>query len=98
MFSKRNLLPAVAAADKLIKTSNGYKLKVETTWYYQAQGQMALTGIKNTDLVIYTNKGILIVPVEFDPVFWLHMLKKLQCFFVQHLAPELLTGRVAKDV
>ena len=98
LFSKRNLLPAVAAADKLIKTSNGYKLKVETTWYHQAQGQMALTGIKNTDLVIYTNKGILIVPVEFDPVFWLHMLKKLQCFFVQHLAPELLTGRVAKDV
>ena len=98
LFSKRNLLPAVAAADKLIKTTNGYQLKVETTWYYQIQGQMAITGVKHTALVIYTNKGILIVPVEFDPVFWLTILKKLQLFFVGHLAPELLTGRVLKDV
>ena len=36
--------------------------------------------------------------VEFDPVFWLKILKKLQLFFVEHLAPELLTGRVLKDV
>ena len=98
LFSKRNLLPAVAAADKLIKTTNGYQLKVETTWYYQIQGQMAITGVKHTALVIYTNKGILIIPVEFDPVFWLTILKKLQLFFVGHLAPELLTGRVLKDV
>ena len=98
LFSKRNLLPAVAAADKLIRTTNGYQLKEETTWYYQIQGQMAITGVKHTALVIYTNKGILIVPVEFDPLFWLKILKKLQLFFVEHLAPELLTGRVLKDV
>lgn len=59
---------------------------------------MALTGVENTDVVIYTNKGILIVPVEFDPVFWQAVLQKLQLFFVQHLAPELLTDRVRKDV
>ena len=87
LFSKRNLLPAVAAADKLIKTTNGYQLKVETTWYYQIQGQMAIAGVKHTALVIYTNKGI-----------WLTILKKLQLFFVGHLAPELLTGRVLKNV
>ena len=56
---------------------------------------MAITGVKHTALVIYTNKGILI---GFDPVFWLTILKKLQLFFVGHLAPELLTGRVLKDV
>lgn len=98
LFSKRDLLPAVAAADKLIKTTNGYLLKVETTWYNQIPGQMAITGVKCTVLVIYTNKGILIVPVEFDPVFWLKSLQKLQLFFVGHLAPGLLTGRVLKDV
>lgn len=98
LYSKRNLLPAVAAADKVIKTPNGYILKQETAWYYQVQGQMALTGVENTDVVIYTNKGILIVPVEFDPVFWQAVLQKLQLFFVQHLAPELLTDRVRKDV
>ena len=59
---------------------------------------MAITGVKRPALVIYTNKGILIVLVEFDPVFWLKILKKLQLFFVSYLAPELLTGQVLKDV
>ena len=67
MFSKQNLLPAVAAADKLIKTTNGYQLKVETTWYYQIQGQMALKGVKRTALVISTNKGIFIIIVLRHP-------------------------------
>lgn len=96
MFSKQNLLPAVAAADKLIKTTKGYQLKVEKTWYSQIQGQMTITGVKRTALVIYTNKGILIVPVEFDPVFWLKILKKLQLFFVEHLAPGYLQAECSK--
>ena len=98
LFSKQNLIPAVAAADNLIKPTNGYQLKVvETTWYYQIQGEMAITGVKRSTLVIYTNKRILIVPVEFDPVFWVKILKKLQLFFVGHLALELLTGRDVKN-
>ena len=36
LFSKRNLLPSVVAAGNLIKTTNGYKLKVETTVYYMS--------------------------------------------------------------
>ena len=96
LFSKQNLLPAVPAADKLIKTTKGYQLKVEKTWYSQIQGQMAITGVKRTALVIYTNKGILIVPVEFDPVFWLKILKKLQLFFVEHLAPGYLQAECSK--
>jgi len=50
----------------LIKTTKAFQLKEETTWYYQIQGQMAITGIHHTNLGIYTNKGILIVPVEFN--------------------------------
>lgn len=57
---------------------------------------MAITGVKRTALVIYTNKGILIVPVEFDPVFWLKILKKLQLFFVEHLAPGYLQAECSK--
>ena len=58
LFSKRNLLPGVAASDKLLKTTNGFKLKEKTSWYYQIQGQMAITGINGTDLVIYTNQRL----------------------------------------
>lgn len=50
LHSKQNLLPAVAAADKLIKTTHEYKLKHEIAWYYQVQGQMALTGVENTSV------------------------------------------------
>ena len=34
-----------------------------------------------TDLIIYTNKGILIVHVEFNAQFWQQILDKLQLFF-----------------
>ena len=56
---------------KVDKNTKGFQLKEETTWCYQIQGQMAITGIHHTDLMIYTNKGILIVPVEFNEQFWL---------------------------
>ena len=65
---------------KVDKNTKGFQLKKETTWYYQVQGQMAITGIHHTDLVIYTNKGILIVPVEFNEQFWLQILDKLHLF------------------
>ena len=82
--SKRNLLPGIAATEKLRKTTKGFQLKEETTWYYQIQGQIAITGIHHTDLVIYTNKGILIVSVEFNAQFWLRILDKLHFFWKFH--------------
>ena len=38
LFAKQNLLPGVAASDKLLETTKGFKLKEETSWYYQIQG------------------------------------------------------------
>lgn len=98
LFSKRNLLPGIAASEKLIKTTKGFQLKEETTWYFQIQGQMAITGIHHTDLVIYTNKGILIVPVKFNEQFWLRILDKLHLFFVQFMVPELLSGTILRSL
>ena len=43
---------------------------------------MAITGIHYTDLVIYTSKGILIVPVEFNEQFWRQILDKHLCFLL----------------
>ncbi|KXJ12152.1 hypothetical protein AC249_AIPGENE28621 [Exaiptasia diaphana] len=56
MFAKRNLLPKVAAQANLEQKNNGFLLKPSCSWYYQIQGQMAITGIHTCDLVIYTNK------------------------------------------
>ena len=52
LFAKRNLLPLVAASDKLQKMPNAdVKLKQLTSWYYQIQGQMAINEVGNTDLI-----------------------------------------------
>ena len=98
LFAKRNLLPGVAASDKLFKTTTGFKLKEETSWYYQIQGQMGISGIHATDLVIYTNKGILIVHVEFNAEFWQQILDKLKLFFAKFMVPELLTGKILCEI
>ena len=55
---------------------------------------MVISGIYATDLVVYTNKGILIVPVEFDKEFWLRMPQKLHLIFAKFMVPELLTGKL----
>ena len=39
---------------------------------------MAVTKVLEEDLVIYTNKGILIIPVSFDNTFWLGVVSKLE--------------------
>ena len=44
-------------------------------------------------LIIYTNKGIMIVEVEFNRDFWEAMLKKLITFYKDYLVSELLTQK-----
>ena len=42
LFSKRNLLPGIAASEKLIKTTKGFQLKEEAAWYYQIRARWPL--------------------------------------------------------
>lgn len=95
LYSKRNLLPFVAAQELLNVDSTGkITLKSETKWNYQIQGQMAISEIINCDLIIYTNKGILIVPVTFDEELWKVILSKLKMFYITHMVKELLTKEI----
>lgn len=80
---------------KIDKNHKGFQLKEETTWYYQIQGQMAITGIHHTDLVIYTNKCILIVAVEFNEQ---SVLDKVLLCFVKFMVPELLSGIILQSL
>jgi len=61
LFSKRSLPPHIAASEYIHKVHGKYHLKRETKWYYQIQGELATTGLLMADLIIYTNKGIMIV-------------------------------------
>lgn len=98
MFSKRNLPLHIAASEYIIKVNGKYQLKTETRCHYQIQGELATTCLKNADLIIYTNKGILIIEVEFDVEFWNAMLKKLTDFYIGYMIPELLTQKIIQKV
>ena len=93
LYSRRSLLPHIAAAEYIYKQNGTYRLKKETEWNYQIQGEMA-SKVTNADLVIYTNKGILIVDVLFDKYLWEEMLVKLNKFYSKHVIPEILTRRI----
>ena len=69
----------------------------ETKWYYQIQGELATTGLLIADLINYTNKGIMIVEVEFNRDFWEAMLKRLTTFHKDYLVPELLTQKYTSN-
>jgi len=96
IFSKKNLQPSVAAADKLEENAVNKKptLKENTSWYYQIQCQMAVTKVHKTDLVIYTNKGIMIIPVEFNLTRWENIYSKLKDFYFKAMVPEILFGHI----
>lgn len=98
LFSNRNLPPHIAASEYIIKVNGKYQLKTETRWHYQIQGELATTCLKNADLIIYTNKGILIIEVEFNIEFWNAMLKKLTDFYIGYMIPELLTQKVLQKL
>lgn len=87
-------MPHIAAAEYIYKENGKYKLKKETKWNYQIQGEMALSKVTNADLLIYKNKGILIIEVLFDKHLWEEMLVKLDKFYSKHLIPEIFTRRL----
>ena len=89
-------MPHIAAVEYIYKENGTYRLKKETKWNYHIQGEMAFSKVTNADLVIYTNKGILIVEVLFDKYLWEEMLVKLNKFYSKHMIPEILTRRIKK--
>jgi len=52
---------------------------------------MTVTKLKEDDLVIYTNKGIMVVKVLFNTEFWNNILLKLEQFYLDFMIPEILT-------
>ena len=56
----------IAASEYITKVNGKYQLNTETRWHYQIQGELATTCLKNADLIIYTNKGILIIELRWS--------------------------------
>ena len=80
-YTKHHVTPLDACTDaKFFMEQTGVsecKLKEDHPYYAQVQGQMAVTGARWCDFIVYTSKGIYIQHILFDPVFWAGLKQKL---------------------
>ncbi|XP_030008257.1 uncharacterized protein LOC115431752 isoform X2 [Sphaeramia orbicularis] len=66
-----------------------YRLKSSHSYFTQIQCQLAVTGLKNADLVVFTLKETAVVPVTFDPELWAETVSRLEVFYRDALLPHL---------
>lgn len=99
-WSVRNIDPADAVdsgATKYVRKTDGvYSLipGAACGYYEQVQGTMAVCGLSRCDFVIWTMRGVLVIPVEFDSVFWDDAKCQLRKFCECYVVTEILTERV----
>ena len=65
-------------------------LKPSHRHYFQVRTEMAVAGLPSCDFVIYTNKGILVVQIDFDKQFWEGVITKVAAFYENQIIPALL--------
>ena len=66
-------------------------LRSRHDYYYQVQGQMAITGIHLCNFVVWTPKGIHVQTVHFNNEFWNSTrVPKLKHFYYYFLLPEIV--------
>ncbi|CAN9511258.1 unnamed protein product [Ophioblennius macclurei] len=58
-----------------------YQLKTSHSYFTQIQVQLAVTGLQQADLVVFTLKETAVVPVAFDPKLWEETVSRLETFY-----------------
>ncbi|KAF0031020.1 hypothetical protein F2P81_017751 [Scophthalmus maximus] len=66
-----------------------YRLKTCHSNFTQIQCQLAVTGLRRADLVVFTTKETAIVPVTFDPELWEETVSRLEEFYREAVLPRL---------
>lgn len=90
-YALRDKSPKDAAKERgCIKRDGKWLLKPSSDYYTQIQGQLGIHNLKVCDLVVYTTKGIHVIPVNFDQDFFDDLKKRLTQFFTKHMFPALL--------
>ena len=82
-YTKRNFSPRLAAKDHCYEDDMKIlHLDPKSSWYYQIQGQLGIAEMQLCKLVIYTMKGITVVDVPLDEVFWNDLEETLNKFYI----------------
>ena len=53
-------------------------------------GYVCASNVDNFKLVVYTTKGIKVIDVPFDELFWKSLQEKLVKFYIEKLGPSTL--------
>lgn len=64
-------------------------LKRTHPYFTQVQCQLAVTGLKMADFVVFTQRDLAVVQVRFDPDFWDQTVTKLERFYREAVIPAL---------
>ena len=73
--------------------ASGLELNQKHNYFYQVQGQLAITRRPWCDFVVWTPKGMLVERIRFDPKFWEDIKSKLVRFHREAILPELTLPR-----
>ena len=68
-------------------------LKTTHVYYYQVQGQLAITGRSWCDFVVYTTKDIHVERIFFDSNFWSSVEVRLTEFYLTCLLPQFVHSK-----
>ena len=84
-YTKHHVTPLDACSDPKFfmekTTDTECKLKEDHPYYAQVQGQMAATGARWCDFIVYTSKGLYVQRIPFDPMFWRNLKQKLLSYY-----------------
>ncbi|KAL5010353.1 hypothetical protein ScPMuIL_012658 [Solemya velum] len=100
-YKWRTVTPFEAAKDKTFCCEiigNKIQLKKNHAYYYQIQGQLAITGRKWCDFFVWTLKGHSMERIHFEKEMWKSMSTKLKEFYVRAVIPELFSLRVKRGL
>lgn len=67
----------------------GYQLKTTHSYFTQIQCQLAVTGLQQADLVVFTLREMAVVPVSFQPELWQETVSKLELFYTNAVLPHI---------
>ena len=68
-------------------------LSERSKYYAQVQTQMHCAKMRMCNFVIFTKKALLILPVQYDESYVLHLLAKVDQFYSVHFVPALISAR-----
>ncbi|XP_040071122.2 uncharacterized protein LOC115313676 [Ixodes scapularis] len=74
------------------------QLRHDHGYYAQVQAQMAATKLRRAYFAVFTGPPINIEVITFDENFWAAAKLKAECFFINHIFPELQSVRIFKQI